>query len=58
MLPKMITCKHTYLGTPGIYVTSLLPRFEFWRAAVLQKGEVVFPFHGRRLYLTPKVEGS
>lgn len=54
----MIACKHTYLGTPGIYVTSLLPRFELWRAAVLQKGEVVFPFHGRRLSLTPKVEGS
>lgn len=54
----MIACKHTYLGTPGIYVTSLLPRFELWRAAVLQKGEVVFLFHGRRLYLIPQVEGS
>lgn len=54
----MIACKHTYLGTPGIYVTSLLPRFELWRAVVLQKGEVVFLFHGRRLYLTPQVEGS
>lgn len=57
MLLKMIACKYTYLGTPGIYVTSLLPRFELWLAAGLQKGEVVFHFHGRRFYLTPQVEG-
>ena len=49
--------KHTYLGTPGIYVTFLLPRFELWVQPFYEKGSG-FPFHGRRLYLTPKVESS
>lgn len=57
MLPKMIACKHTYLETPGIYVTSLLPRFELWRAVVFTKRgsgfslsweEALFDAPGRR----------
>lgn len=49
--------KHTYLGAPGIYVTSFLPRFELWVQPFYEGGSG-FPFHGRRLYLTPTVERS